>query len=220
MTAMKIKLTLQALGLAFILPLIAAITISAVGFGYAVAQYGFVSIGALVTLAAMLGFIAVPVLAFYLFYNKFYSHIDGILDMGDDVTVYVISGGLLNNVGPMAVMNALATCLRRAYRAFQDVGYVVQQIEVKRPIDGLFVIFVADIDEMQYYRKWGIKYKRIAGLNLGDRVLVVKQLMEALDATALEHEIYHSIVSAHNADLRTIGQLATVEDALGLERSI
>ena len=220
MTAMKIKLTLQALGLAFILPLIAAITISAVGFGYAVAQYGFVSIGALVTLAAMLGFIAVPVLAFYLFYNKFYSHIDGILDMGDDVTVYVISGGLLKNVGPMAVMNALATCLRRAYRAFQDVGYVVQQIEVKRPIDGLFVIFVADIDEMQYYHKWGIKYKRIAGLNMGDRVLVVKQLMEALDATALEHEIYHSIVSAHNADLRTIGQLATVEDALGLERSI
>lgn len=216
---MKIKLTLKCLGLLFILPLCIAVVLCAVAFGFAVHQYGIVSVGALVTLAAALGFIAVIVTPFALFYSRFYSRIDDIVDLGDGVTCYVISNGLLKNVGPNAVKCTLVECLKRAYEAFCAVGYSVTHAEVKAPLADFFVVFVADIDEMAYYQRWGIKYKGIAGLKMSNRVLVVKQYAEALDATALEHEIFHVIVDAHDADLRAIGKLADVEDALGLEHN-
>jgi len=217
MSFTKIKLTLKCLGLAFILPIITAIAIAAVGFGYAVDQSGFLSVPTLVTLACMLTFIAIPVLAFALFYSKFYSRIDDVLDLDDGVTVYVISGGLLKNIGPGMVQGVLLSCVQRAHRAFKSVGYAASHVEVKASLNGLFVVFVSDIDEMAYYKKWGIKYKGIAGLRMSNRILVAKQYEEALDATALGHEIFHVIVDAHDGDLRIMGRLDDVEEMLGIE---
>lgn len=215
----KIKLTLKCLGLAFILPLAGAIILCAVGFAFAVAQSGFLSPGALISLACMLGFLAVLILPFALFYSKFYSRIDDIINLGDGVEVYVLSGGLLKNIGPGMVKDILIACVKRAHTAFKAVGYAVKQVEVKAPLNTLFIVFVSDIDELQYYRMWGIRYTKIWGLKMSRRIIVEKQYEEALDTTALDHEIFHVIVDPHDAKLRAIGRLADVEDLLGLEQN-
>jgi len=217
MTFTKIKLTLQSLGLAFILPLAGATALCAVALGYAVHQYGIISAGALITLACLLGFVLVLALPAVVFYTRFYGRIDGIVGLLDGIKVYVISNGLLSHVNSIAVENTLTECLRRATMVFQDASYCALRGAIKRPLDNMIIIFTHDINEAQYYQRWGIRYTRIRGLKMGNRILVEKRHDETVDATALDHEIFHVIVDAHASPLRSMGRLHEVEDALGLE---
>jgi len=219
MTLKKILLTLKSIGLLYIVPITLAIIICIVGAVYAGSSDNPIP-SLPICIVVALGFLLLLILPFALFYSRFYGKIDMELEyiLG---STWVVTNNLIPDISPRRLLGVLDQCASRFREATlrNECLLGINVMDARQQLVGVIIIFVRSIDEKAYFQKWGIKYRKIAGLKIGNNALVVRDVGVGLEDTALEHELLHVIVDAYDRELRAAGKIHQIEDDLGLEHS-
>jgi len=178
-----------------------------------------ISVPFFICLACAAGFLAVLLVPLILFYVKFYKLIEIEIKL-DGYSIYVITNNLCGNVTNFreTLRSYLVQCVLTVNHIFNECDFFLpNNKEISKALDGLYIVFVSDISSEDYFRRWGIKYRSIAGLCLPGKILVVKSIVSELGETALAHELGHVIKDAFYQELKRAGKETCVKNSLGLE---
>ncbi len=211
LTLEKIFMTLKMMSWKFIVPCLVAFIICCVALGF---MHGTIPI--VITALTMIGINGLLVGLFLSGWLRYFKHIKH-----KTLGIYIIPNNVWKqnakiNLKKFKVVVQHACSLASDLCAVYRVYVPAQEIEAS--LKGTVVAFVDDISETAYNKKWGTKYKKIAGLCGGDCLLVEYNYthMGSLISTALNHELNHLIMNYLSPKLDE-AQRKIFKDKLGLE---